>query len=136
MGEGHHHTRTPEANSDARRFPYTPTPEIPKLVIDMDKVLARAVGYTDDETARNSELAVYGPLGWLHFDSDPEKTAELFEETGTDRVAMANTTVYRTASPRGRRNRPGRVRGAVREELPPSSPRTRRHRRTCRAPRA
>ncbi|WP_068166162.1 DUF7373 family lipoprotein [Rhodococcus phenolicus] len=80
-------------------FPYTPTPEIPKLVIDMDKVLARAVGYTDDETARNSELAVYGPLGWLHFDSDPEKTAELFEETGTDRVAMANTTVYRTASP-------------------------------------
>ncbi|WP_240794932.1 DUF7373 family lipoprotein [Rhodococcus zopfii] len=79
-------------------FPYTPTPQIPELVVDMDKVLARAVGYTDDETARNSELAVYGPLGWLHFDSDPAQTAELFEETGTDRVAMANTTVYRTAS--------------------------------------
>jgi hypothetical protein len=79
-------------------FPYTPTPKIPELVVDMDKVLARAVGYTDDETARNSELAVYGPLGWLHFDSDPAQTAELFEKTGTDRVAMANSTVYRTAS--------------------------------------
>ena len=82
-------------------FPYTPTPEIPELVVDMDKVLARAVGYTEDETTRNSELAVYGPLGWLHFDSNPAQTAELFEKTGTDRVAMANSTVYRTASPEG-----------------------------------
>lgn len=82
-------------------FPYTPTADIPNLIVDMDKVLARAVGYTENETTRNSELAVYGALGWLHFDSDPAETAGLFEKTGTDRVALANTTVFRTKSPEG-----------------------------------
>ncbi|MEE2061343.1 DUF7373 family lipoprotein [Rhodococcus artemisiae] len=81
------------------QFPFTPTDEIESLPVDLDKVLARAVGFTENEYARNSDTAVYGPLGWLHFDSHPAETAEIFEATGTDRVALANSTVYRTSGP-------------------------------------
>jgi hypothetical protein len=81
------------------QFPFTPTDEIEALPVDLDKVLARAVGFLDNEYARNSDTAVYGPLGWLHFDSHPDRTAPLFEATGTDRVALANSGVFRTRSP-------------------------------------
>lgn len=80
-------------------FPFTPTDQIESLPVDVDKVLGRAVGFLENEYASNSDTAVYGPLGWLHFDSDPEETAALFEETGTDRIARANSTVYRTDGP-------------------------------------
>ena len=80
------------------RFPATPTDEIGTLPVDVDKVLARAVGFLDNEYARNSDTAIYGPDGWLHFDSHPAVTEELFERTGTDRIAKANSNVYRTAS--------------------------------------
>lgn len=85
------------------QFPPTPVEEIPNLPVDLDKVLARTVGFLDDDTPQNAELAVYGPDGWMHFDSDPAGTAELFEDTGTDRVAKSNTTVYRTGSEDGAR---------------------------------
>ncbi len=85
------------------QFPFSPTDEIESLPVDLDKVLARAVGFTENEYARNSDTAVYGPLGWLHFDSHPADTAELFEATGTDRIALANSTVYRTSGPESAR---------------------------------
>ncbi|MCR8694372.1 hypothetical protein NWP13_17670 [Rhodococcus pyridinivorans] len=44
-----------------------------------------------------SDLAVYGPDGWLHFDSHPARTERIFEVTGTDRIAKAASNVYRTA---------------------------------------
>lgn len=80
-------------------FPFTPTDQIGALPVDVDKVLARAVGFLENEYASNSDTAVYGDRGWLHFDSDPEETAALFEETGTDRIASANSNVYRTDGP-------------------------------------
>jgi len=79
------------------RFPATPTDEIGALPVDLDKVLARTVGFLDNEYARNSDTAIYGPDGWLHFDSHPAVTEDLFERTGTDRIAKANSNVYRTA---------------------------------------
>ncbi|MFD6859850.1 hypothetical protein ACFWCF_21255 [Rhodococcus sp. NPDC060090] len=81
------------------RFPFSPTDEIESLPVDLDKVLARAVGFVENEYARNSDTAVYGPLGWLHFDSHPAETAALFEASGADRIALANSTVYRTSGP-------------------------------------
>lgn len=80
------------------RFPATPTADIASLPVDLDKVLARTVGFLEREYARNSDTAIYGPEGWLHFDSHPVETEKLFEETGTDRVAKANSNVYRSAS--------------------------------------
>ncbi|NLU65330.1 hypothetical protein HCA61_24175 [Rhodococcus sp. HNM0563] len=94
------------------QFPFSPTDEIESLPVDLDKVLARAVGYTENEYARNSDTAVYGPLGWLHFDSHPAETADIFEATGTDRVALANSTVYRTSGPEAARE----LRDAFREQ--------------------
>ncbi|APE09161.1 hypothetical protein BO226_07975 [Rhodococcus sp. 2G] len=81
------------------RFPATPTDEIASLPIDLDKVMARAVGFVDSEYSRNSDMAVYGPDGWLHYDSAPADTEVVFEQTGTDRVAKVNSVVYRTAGP-------------------------------------
>lgn len=79
------------------RFPATPAHRIGSLPVDLDKVLARAVGFTENEYSRNSDTAVYGAPGWLHFDSHPVVNEKLFEQTGTDRIAKANSNVYRAA---------------------------------------
>lgn len=79
------------------RFPATPTDDIPDLPIDVDHVLVRAVGFLEDESPRNSDIAVYGPLGWTHYSRNPDVIAELLTATGTDRVAKSNTDVYRAA---------------------------------------
>ncbi|MCK0093879.1 hypothetical protein MWU77_24230, partial [Rhodococcus sp. F64268] len=83
------------------RFPATATEQIATLSIDVDKVLGRAVGFLDSEPAYYSDAAVYGPAGWLHFASHPARTRAVFKGTGTDRVAMLNSTVYRTGSDEG-----------------------------------
>ncbi|WP_237451332.1 DUF7373 family lipoprotein [Rhodococcus rhodochrous] len=80
-------------------FPATPVEEIGDLPMDVDRVLARAVGLPEGALPRLSDLAVYGPDGWLHFDSHPARTERIFEVTGTDRIAKAASNVYRTAGP-------------------------------------
>ncbi|MCK0093917.1 hypothetical protein MWU77_24430, partial [Rhodococcus sp. F64268] len=91
----------PEQQVLLDRFPATATEQIAALPIDVDKVLGRAVGFLDNETLDNTDAAVYGPAGWLHFDSHPVRRREAFEATGTDLVAMLNSTVYRTGSDEG-----------------------------------
>ncbi|MEV1134037.1 hypothetical protein ACIBED_08800 [Rhodococcus coprophilus] len=80
------------------RFPPTPTEEIERLPVDVDKVLARSVGFVESENSRNSDSAVYGPDGFLHFTIDPVATQKIFDTAGVDRVAVHNSNVYRAGS--------------------------------------
>lgn len=81
------------------QFPATPAEELAALPMDRDRVMVRAVGFVEGENRGLSDMAVYGPHGWLHFDTSPAHTEKLFEVTGTDRVAKVNSVVYRTAGP-------------------------------------
>lgn len=82
-------------------FSYTPTDDLASLPIDVDKVLARAVGHVDDDRLESSGLSVFGAQGALHSMLYPARMAEVMEETGTDRVAFADTMVYRAGDEEG-----------------------------------
>ena len=81
-------------------FRATDPSEFADISIDPTGLLARTLPMPEQE-ATPTQNATYEPRGALHFQSDPVRSAKLFEETRTDLVAMAKTNVYQTDDVKG-----------------------------------
>jgi hypothetical protein len=82
------------------KFPATPVADLPNLPIDIDGVLVNTVPPVDGKR-RTNQLAVYGPHGAAHFQSEGLQNLQDFTETGTTRIATDATTVYRVEAAKG-----------------------------------
>ncbi len=76
---------------------FTPTPEgeLAKLLVDPTGLLARTVPISGAGTSPDGR-AVYGIRGALHFQHDPIRSANTFNDAGLVRLAVAATSVYET----------------------------------------
>ena len=81
-------------------FRATDPAEFADISLDPTGLLARTLPVPENE-ASPTQNATYEPRGALHFQSDPVRSAKLFDDTGTDLVAMAKTNVYQTENAEG-----------------------------------
>ena len=81
-------------------FRATDPSEFADISIDPTGLLARTLPMPEQE-ATPTQNATYEPRGALHFQSDPVRSAKLFEETRPDWVARAKTNVYQTDDVKG-----------------------------------
>ena len=81
-------------------FRATDPAEFVDISLDPTGLLARTLPVPDKE-ASPTQNATYEPRGALHFQSDPVRSSKLFDDTGTDLVAMAKTNVYQTGNAEG-----------------------------------
>ncbi|MGF0309323.1 MULTISPECIES: DUF7373 family lipoprotein [Nocardiaceae] len=79
------------------QFPATPIGQFDSLPIDVDKVLILTL---PAEERSVNQLSVYGARGLKHFTVSGDLDAVL-DETGTDRVAIDDSMVYRSADAEG-----------------------------------
>jgi len=82
------------------KFRATDPSEFADISIDPTGLLARTLPVPEKE-ATVVQNTTYEQRGALQFQSDPARSAKLFEGTGMDLVAMAKTNVYQTKDPGG-----------------------------------
>lgn len=77
------------------KFRATSPSEFADISVDPDGLLERTIPLEgrDSGFAKN---ATYKQRGALHFQSDAARSAKLFDDTGVDLIAMADTNVYQT----------------------------------------
>ncbi|MEV0946870.1 hypothetical protein [Rhodococcus sp. NPDC049939] len=84
------------------RFPATPVEQIEDIKIDQDDVLIYTVP-RDGGSLADKEMAVYGARGFAQLANDQVTDASrlytLLNDTNTDRIAVYDSTVYRSGSP-------------------------------------
>ncbi|TSD93521.1 hypothetical protein FOS14_22750 [Skermania sp. ID1734] len=81
-------------------FPATDPAKLADLPIDVDGVLRLTLPTKLGQTS-TSQQAVYGPSGFLHFSGSPVQDQLLLQQSGTDRIAIGASTVYRTRDDKG-----------------------------------
>ena len=99
-------------------FRATAPSEFADISLDPSGLLERTIPLEgrDPSFAKN---ATYEPRGALHFQSDAARSAKLFDDTGVELVAMADTNVYQT---RDRDGAKGIVEGFHAEVSPTAQP--------------
>jgi hypothetical protein len=99
-------------------FRATDPGEFADISLDPSGLLERTLPQEgqDPTFAKN---ATYEQRGALHFQSDPARSAKLFDETGVEQVAMAGTNVYETRDADGAQ---GIVDGFFEEVSPTAQP--------------
>ncbi|MEO3759771.1 hypothetical protein ABGB19_15975 [Mycobacterium sp. B14F4] len=102
------------------KFRATDPSEFADISLDPSGLLARTIPLErrDPSFAKN---ATYEKRGALHFQSDANRSAKLFDDTGVDLVAMADTNVYETRDADGAK---GVAEGFYAEVSPTAKPAT------------
>lgn len=109
--------KTVELQSPAiDQFRATDIAEFADISIDPTGLLERTL-LVPEEQATVVQNATYERRGALHFQSDPSRSATLFEQTQTDLVAMAKTNVYETKDA----DAAGRIVSGFFDELQPTA---------------
>lgn len=81
------------------KFPATPVDQLMELRTDPDNMLVRALSTVVDDTSQRGIPGAYERQGGLHISGAPNVDAELFQQTGVDRVAWRGSYLYRTQDP-------------------------------------
>ncbi|WP_228804783.1 DUF7373 family lipoprotein [Nocardia higoensis] len=117
--------RTLQAQT-ARLDQTTPTPldDVLDLPLDPDSIMRRTLPQSSDYSDPffgDSDVGVYTPAAALHFERDPERMREAFEDAGVDLVARRGGMLYRARDLAGafRLQNALMTAGRKDEELPP-----------------
>lgn len=100
------------------KFRATDPSEFADINLDPSGLLERTLPQEGNDPTF-SKNATFEKRGALHFQSDPARSAKLFDDTGVDLVAMAGTNVYETADADGAK---GVVDGFYAEVSPTAQP--------------